>query len=77
MPMPPPPASSEGRDRRVEHEVLQILRALHAEGPQSEPDLARLVGAPFWDPGRFAHAISVAANDGRILRDEWGRLRIP
>ncbi len=77
MPMPPPRASSEGRDRRVEHEILQVLRALHAEGPQSEPDLARLVGAPYWDPGRFAHAISVAANDGRILRDEWGRLRIP
>jgi hypothetical protein len=75
--MPPPRASSEGRDRRVEHEILQILRALHAEGPQSEPDLARLVGAPYWDPGRFAHAVSVAANDGRILRDEWGRLRIP
>ena len=76
-PMPPPRASTEGRDRRVEQEIAQILRALHAEGPQSESDLAKLVGAPFWEPGRFPHALTVAASDGRVLRDEWGRLSIP
>lgn len=77
MPMPPPHASTEGRDRRVEEEIAQILRALHAEGPQTEATLEVRVGAAYWEPGRFAHAVTVALLDGRILRDSYGQLRIP
>jgi hypothetical protein len=77
MPLPPPRASTEGRDRRVEQDIVEILRILHAEGPQSEPHLARLVGADQWVPGRLAHALSVAAADGRVLRDDFGRVAIP
>ena len=77
MPMPPPRASTEGRDRRLEEEVAQILRALHAEGPQTEATLGVRVGAAYWEPGHFAHAVTAALLDGRILRDGYGQLRIP
>ena len=77
MPMPPPRASTEGRDRRVEEEIAQILRALHAEGPQTEATLGVRVGAAYWEPGRFAHAVAVALLDGRIQRDSYGQVHIP
>ena len=77
MPMPPPRASTEGRDRRVEEEIAQMLRALHAEGPQTEATLGVRVGAAYWEPGRFAHAVAKALLEGRILRDGYGQLRIP
>jgi hypothetical protein len=77
MPMPPPRASTEGRDRRVEEEIAQILRALHAEGPQTEATLGIRVGAAYWEKGRFAHAVAKALLEGRVLRDSYGQLRIP
>ena len=46
MPMPPPKPSTEGiRDRQVTHEMQQIMRALHANGPQDARSLAEIVGA--------------------------------
>ncbi len=74
MPMPPPKASTEGpRDRQVFHEMGQIVRALEAEGPQRVEDLAQLVGASFWEGGRFDRAMVFAAADGLIVEDRDGR----
>jgi hypothetical protein len=73
MPMPPPRPSTEGRDRILEHEVAQVLRALRTEGPQSSDDLATLVGARFWEPGRFERAVVDAIANGRIIQLNDGR----
>jgi len=75
MPMPPPKPSTEGkRDRQVVHEMGQIARALESTGPQQPDELARLVGAAFWDPGRFDRALALAVADGRVYRTSDGAL---
>jgi hypothetical protein len=69
MPMPPPKPSTEGpRDRQVKHEIDQIVRALRNEGPQSSEALAALVGAPYWDGGRFERAMLFAVSDGLVVQ---------
>lgn len=69
MPMPPPKPSTEGpRDRQVKHEIDQIVRALRSEGPQGPDRLATLVGAPYWDAGRFERALTFAVSDGLVVR---------
>ena len=76
MPMPPPKASTESpRDRQVFHEMGQIVRALEQQGPQSTDDLARLVGATYWEGGRFDRALTFAVADGLVVRDPDGRLQ--
>jgi hypothetical protein len=73
MPMPPPKATTESpRDRQVFHEMGQIVRALEKEGPQSVEDLARLVGAPYWEGGRFDRALMFAVTDGLVVRTAEG-----
>jgi hypothetical protein len=68
MPMPPPKASTEGpRDRQVFHEMGQIVRALEANGPQPPEELARIVGAAYWEGGRFERALGLAASDGLVF----------
>jgi hypothetical protein len=75
MPMPPPKATTEGpRDRQVFHEMGQIVRALEANGPQSEESLARLVGAPYWEHARFDRALALAAADGLVMHSPDGLL---
>jgi len=75
MPMPPPKPSVEGpRDRQVSHETGQMVRALRAEGPQKPDALEHLVGARFWEPGRFDRALAFALADGLVVRDQDGRL---
>ena len=75
MPMPPPKASTESpRDRQVFHEMGQIVRALEQRGPQGLGDLAQLVGAPYWEAGRFDRAMAFAAADGLVVQapdDRW------
>ena len=75
MPMPPPKASTESpRDRQVFHEMGQIVRALESQGPQRLEDLARLVGAPYWEAGRFERALALAVADGLVVEspdDRW------
>ena len=75
MPMPPPKASTESpRDRQVFHEMGQIVRALEAQGPQALDDLAELVGATYWESGRFDRAMAFAAADGLVVAgadDRW------
>ncbi|MET0784886.1 MAG: hypothetical protein ABWY53_11200 [Leifsonia flava] len=75
MPMPPPKPSTEGRrDRQVFHEMGQLVRALEQNGAQQPEDLARLVGADYWDKGRFERALSLALSDGLIVRTADGSL---
>ena len=73
MPMPPPKASTESpRDRQVFHEMGQIVRALEGQGPQRLDDLRNLVGAPFWEAGRFDRAMALAAADGLVVEGTDG-----
>jgi len=75
MPMPPPKPSTEGRrDRQVFHEMGQIVRALEAEGPQTSEDLATIVGARYWESGRYESALAFSVADGLVVRDADGRL---
>ena len=75
MPMPPPLASTEGkRDRQAFHEMGQIVRALEANGPQEPEHLAELVGAPYWESGRFERALAYAVADGLAHRTPDGRI---
>jgi hypothetical protein len=68
MPMPPPKASTEGpRDRQVFHEMGQLVRALEQQGPQTPDDLQQLVGAAYWESGRFDRALALAAADGLVV----------
>ena len=76
MPMPPPKATTESpRDRQVFHEMGQIVRALEAQGPQDVDDLARLVGATYWEGGRFERALGLAVSDGLVVRAADGRVQ--
>lgn len=76
MPMPPPKATTESpRDRQVFHEMGQIVRALEDRGPQQPDDLHALVGASYWEHGRFERALALAAADGLIVRDTDGRVQ--
>ena len=75
MPMPPPKPSTEGRrDRQVMAEVGQLTRALQAEGSQSPEALAQLVGASYWEAGRYERALAIAIADGHVVRTAEGRL---
>lgn len=76
MPMPPPKASTEGpRDRQVFHEMGQIVRAIEDSGPCTPDDLAGLVGARYWEAGRFDRALAFAVADGLVVRDADGKLQ--
>jgi uncharacterized protein YcaQ len=76
MPMPPPKPTSEGpRDRQVLHEVRQVARAVQEHGPLQPDDLATLVGAPFWEEGRFERALAYALADGLVVRGQDGVLQ--
>jgi hypothetical protein len=76
MPMPPPKATSESpRDRQVNHEISQIVRALNTRGAQEHTGLRSLVGAEFWDKDRFDRALALAVADGLVVRDSDGRLQ--
>jgi hypothetical protein len=76
MPMPPPKASTEGkRDRQVFHEMGQLVRAVEENGPQQPEELAQLVGAPYWEAGRFDSALAFAVADGLLVRGPDGRLQ--
>ena len=77
-PMPPPKPSSEGpRDRQVEHEMGQLVRALKARGPQDPDALAALVGAEFWEQDRFDRALALAVADGLVHRTAAGEYAVP
>jgi hypothetical protein len=62
-------------DRHVLHEVGQMMRALEANGPRTEEELALLVGAPYWERNRFQRALSFMLGDGLLERDRGGLIR--
>jgi hypothetical protein len=73
MPMPPPKSSTESpRDRQVNHEITQIVRALNARGAQSVERLRELVGADYWDADRFDRALALSVSDGLVVRNSDG-----
>jgi hypothetical protein len=52
----------------------QLVRALEEQGPQRPEELALLVGAPYWEGGRFQRALTFAVADGLVVRDADDRL---
>ena len=61
-----PEHDADEHDR--EREINMIVRVLSEHGATQRRDLARLVGARFWGPGRFGRALSDALDDGRVRR---------
>ena len=61
-------------DRHLLHEMGQLIRALEANGPRTEEELALLVGAPYWERQRFQQALGVMLGDGMLRRDGSGLL---
>lgn len=76
MPMPPPQPSVDRRDRQTFHEMGQLVRALESRGPQTPAALSVLVGAEFWEGGRFERALALASADGLVTRDPDGFLAV-
>jgi MFS family permease len=56
------------RDVAFDREMELIEHALAENGPVERRELARLVGARFWGPGRFAGALRRAVESGRARR---------
>lgn len=76
MPMPPPkPSTERRRDRQLFHEMGQLTRAVEANGPQTREELAVLVGAAYWEEGRFDRALAHALDDGLLVRGPDGELQ--
>ncbi len=52
----------------LEREIDAISRVVSERGATERRELARLVGARFWGPGRFASALHLAVREGRVRR---------
>ncbi len=63
-------------DRHVLHEVGQVVRALEANGPMTEEELALLVGAAYWERNRFRAALEFARAHGMVLQSPSGLLTL-
>lgn len=63
-------------DRHVLHEVGQVVRALEANGPRTEEELAVLVGAPYWERNRFRTALDFARSSGVVHQLTNGLLTV-
>jgi hypothetical protein len=53
----------------------QIVRALEDSGPCSPEDLGTLIGARYWESGRFDRALAFAIADGLVVRGPDGELQ--
>lgn len=60
-----------------EREVAAIERALADHGPTERRELALLVRARFWGPGRFPAALREAVESGRARRVSRNRFGPP
>ncbi len=59
------------RDRAdvdLDREIETIARAVDEHGPTRRDELAQLVGARYWGPGRFSTALREAVSEGRVRR---------
>ena len=75
--MPKPQSRADGElagGQRRRREADQLVRALRAEGPADEEELARRVAAVYWDEDRFGQALTWAVGKNLINRDADGRL---
>jgi hypothetical protein len=63
-------------DRHVLHEVGQLMRALEANGPRTEEELALLVGAAYWERDRFRSALDFAQGSGMVHQQASGLLTV-
>lgn len=63
-------------DRHVLHEVGQLMRALEANGPRTEEELALLVGAAYWERDRFRSALVFAQSSGMVHQRTSGLLTV-
>lgn len=63
-----PVAEPVRAEEEIEHEVDVIARALNEHGPVERAELARLVGARYWGPGRFRVALREAVRQGYAQR---------
>ena len=61
----------------LEREVAAIEHALDEHGPADRQELATLVGARFWGPGRYPAALRAAVRTGRARRAGRGRFERP
>ncbi len=52
----------------LDREIAAISRALEEHGPTERRELARLVGARYWGPGRFRGALREAVQEGHARR---------
>ena len=52
----------------LDREVAAISQALDEHGPTERRELARLIGARYWGPGRFRAALREAVQDGSARR---------
>jgi hypothetical protein len=52
----------------------QIVRALEHNGPIGRDRLAEVVGAPYWEPHRFDHALALCLADGLAYVADDGSL---
>jgi hypothetical protein len=52
----------------------QIVRALEANGPCPPEELAQVVGATYWEPGRFDRALALATSDGLVHLTAEGKV---
>jgi MFS family permease len=55
-------------EQDLDREVDEIARALEVRGPTGRDELAELVGARFWGPGRFRVALAEAVDERRARR---------
>ena len=51
-----------------DREIAALERAIAEHGPTERRELARLVGARFWGPGRFGAALHAAVRAGKVQR---------
>jgi hypothetical protein len=69
---PDTPVAPAGLDRHLLREVGQVVRALEANGRSTEEELAVLVGAPYWERGRYHRVLEFMKSDGLVTQDEAG-----
>jgi MFS family permease len=61
-------APAADAERRLDQEIDRIGRAVDEHGATGRDELAHLVGARYWGPGRFSNALREAAAEGRVRR---------
>jgi hypothetical protein len=62
----------EPSETDLDREVDLIAHTVETNGPTERRNLARLVGARHWGPGRFRGALQEAVSEGRVRRTGRG-----